>query len=230
MALNDRGETAYSGYDYHNAVKRRLGRIGKYDNENTAFSQGRSALAANQKAFDERMEMEQAGLNSATVGYDNANSLRQYGADLMGRMNSVNDYMQQISPTTTGQLGSFINAIGVKESGNNYSAVNRHSGALGKYQIMPFNIASWSRAALGYSISPSQFLSSPQLQETIARHKLTEYYNKYGPAGAAVAWYAGPGSADRFASSGYLSRGIEAGGYPSQYSYVNSILQAMRGY
>ena len=48
----------------------------------------------------------------------------------------------------------FINSIAKKESGGNYGAVNRQSGAMGKYQVMPSNIASWSKQTLGYSVTP----------------------------------------------------------------------------
>lgn len=66
-------------------------------------------------------------------------------------------------------------AIIGQESGANFRAVNRHSGALGYGQVMPENVASWSREALGYSITPQQFLNSPQLQLQIIDHKLSQY-------------------------------------------------------
>ena len=43
-------------------------------------------------------------------------------------------------------LQRFMNAIGQVESGGNYYARNRHSGAYGKYQIMPSNWPSWAGA------------------------------------------------------------------------------------
>lgn len=115
-----------------------------------------------------------------------------------------------------------FNAIRAKESSGNYGAVNRSSGALGAYQIMPGNLPSWSRAALGRSISRSEFLRSPQLQDAIARHQMLQYYNKYGARGAAIAWYAGPGAL-RYSSSA-LNR-TQRGGYPSINSYAADILR-----
>src|SRR5690242_14824625 len=88
----------------------------------------------------------------------------------------------------------FMQGISIQESGGSYSAVNRGSGALGKYQVMPSNVAGWSRQVLGYSISPSTFLHSPSLQEQIVRGILKGYFDKWGPRGAAAAWYAGPGN------------------------------------
>ena len=64
-------------------------------------------------------------------------------------------------------FSSFMGAISAKESGNNYGARNRDSGAMGKYQIMPANIQGnrgWDYEALGRNISTSQFMASPHLQ------------------------------------------------------------------
>jgi hypothetical protein len=132
--------------------------------------------------------------------------------------------------STGGSFGKFMNAIVGQESGGNYGARNKSSGAMGKYQIMPGNIAGpggWDKEALGYNISSSQFMQSPQLQDAIARYKLQQYYNKYGAAGAAVAWYAGPGTV-----SGYMKNPGKytnpQGAYPSIANYVNQILGRMR--
>lgn len=81
------------------------------------------------------------------------------------------------------------------ESGGRYDALGPQlpSGrqALGKYQIMEENLPQWSRAALGREINRDEFLKSPQLQDAIFDHRFGQYVNKYGPAGAARAWFAG---------------------------------------
>lgn len=126
------------------------------------------------------------------------------------------------APVAKGNLGKFIQAIAGKESGGNYSAVNKDSGAMGKYQIMPANIAGpggWDKEALGRDISPQEFLNNPQIQEKIAQHKLRQYYSKYGPKGAASAWYSGDPNKWKNTSP--------QGGYPSINAYVMSILKAM---
>lgn len=120
-----------------------------------------------------------------------------------------------------GNLGAFLNAIAGQESGGNYGAVNRSSGALGKYQIMPGNIASWSKAALGHSITPQQFLNSPRLQEAVARNRLGQYFRQYGAAGAASAWYSGSPTKWK------TSYGGQQYGYPSIHNYVMEILRRM---
>jgi hypothetical protein len=127
-----------------------------------------------------------------------------------------------------GGFDSFLRAISGQESGGNYGARNKDSGAMGKYQIMPGNIrgsGGWDYEALGRNITTQQFMASPQLQESIAQYKLQSYYNKYGAAGAAVAWYAGPGAVSSYMKGG--GNGSQ-GNYPSIRGYVNSILAKMR--
>ena len=113
----------------------------------------------------------------------------------------------------------FLNAIAGQESGGSYTVVNKDSGALGKYQVMPANVASWSKQVLGYSITPSQFLNSPELQEKVVQGILKGYYDDYGPRGAASAWYSGqPGLSEDTRSQN---------GYPSIKSYVDQVMARM---
>lgn len=129
-----------------------------------------------------------------------------------------------------GSFGQFLHAISGQESGGNYGAQNPNSGAMGKYQIMPQNIMGvgkgWDYEALGKDVNIGEFLGSPQIQEAIAQYKLKGYYDKYGPAGAAVAWYAGPGTV-----SGYMKNPSAytnpQGAYPSIANYVRQVLGRM---
>lgn len=124
-----------------------------------------------------------------------------------------------------GSFERFIGAITGQESGGNYNARNGSSGAMGRYQIMPGNIQGsgkgWDYEALGRDISTSQFMSNPKLQDAIARYKLQQYYKKWGPRGAAIAWYAGPGAVGRV--GGNKSQGA----YPTINQYANSVLKRM---
>lgn len=86
---------------------------------------------------------------------------------------------------------SFLWAVKQQESGGNYNAVNSGSGALGAYQVMPANVPSWTRQALGRSLTPAQFLADPSAQDAVARSILGGYYDKYGASGAASMWYSG---------------------------------------
>lgn len=216
-------------YDFNTAARRRVSQIENNGRVLGAYDKYKSNIEKSKAAFDEDMRLKRAGLDSMVAGSQNADSLRQYGADLMGRVNAESESygMGQVAYRAGNNIANFINAIGMKESNNNYSARNSQSGALGKYQIMPSNIAQWSRQALGHSVTPMQFLASPQIQEKVAQYKLSEYYNKFGVAGAAIAWYAGPAAAQRYASTGYASQRTEYGGYPSIYSYALAIQRQM---
>lgn len=122
-------------------------------------------------------------------------------------------------------LDKLLRAIKSQESGDDYRAVNRDSGALGGYQVMPFNLfggSEWDRKALGRDVSRDEFLNNPGLQDAIARWQLGNYLRKYGAAGAAVAWYGGEGSVKNM-----HSRTTQAGGYPSLYAYWTSVLSRM---
>lgn len=68
--------------------------------------------------------------------------------------------------------------------------------AYGKYQIMGNNITPWGREALGRDVTREEFMDpekGPQIQDAIFNHRFGQYVAKYGPEGAARAWFAGPG-------------------------------------
>lgn len=46
-------------------------------------------------------------------------------------------------------INRLMRALASQESGGNHELINGDSGASGKWQVMPENIPSWSRAALG---------------------------------------------------------------------------------
>lgn len=110
---------------------------------------------------------------------------------------------------------SFIWAIKQQESGGDYNVVNSSSGALGAYQVMPSNIADWTRQALGQSISPQQYLSDPIAQDRVAETILGGYYDQYGARGAAAMWYSGQPDPNK------------TFGNPSVADYVNQVINRM---
>lgn len=65
--------------------------------------------------------------------------------------------------------------------------------AYGKYQVMGKNIPEWSRTHLGREITPDEFLNDSKAQDAIYRGQMGQYAQKYGPEGAARAWFAGEG-------------------------------------
>jgi murein DD-endopeptidase MepM/ murein hydrolase activator NlpD len=65
-------------------------------------------------------------------------------------------------------------AIVEQESGGDHTASNHASGkeAIGKTQVMEYNVAAWSRQALGKAIGISDFRKSPALQRQISLYEL----------------------------------------------------------
>lgn len=61
----------------------------------------------------------------------------------------------------------------------------------GKYRVMGARIPVWTRKFLGVEMTPQEFLADPKAQEQVARGKGSEYISRFGPVGAAAAWYAG---------------------------------------
>lgn len=117
------------------------------------------------------------------------------------------------------QIDDFVAAIASQESGGNYGAVNRSTGALGRYQILPGNVTPWARQYMGIRMTPAQFMANPSLQDALAKAVLGDYVKRYGVRGAAAAWYSGnPALADSTTPQG---------SYPSIKSYVDSIVAKM---
>lgn len=210
-------ERLKSAFDNHQIIRDRGAfSVAPDDEYNWALKAEKLASRINalkQQTAQQRAVNRNARLASAPITINLPNAPVQTG----GRVQS-----KGVPPPPKGNFGALVAAIAGKESGGNYGAVNKDSGALGKYQIMPGNIASWSKAALGYSITPQQFLASPRLQEQIARHRLRQYFNQYGAAGAASAWYSGDPNKWK-TGAGHGSQGA----YPTIYNYVMAILKAM---
>lgn len=141
---------------------------------------------------------------------------------------------------TTGTITKemFIKAVSANESSNNDHAVNGDSGAYGRYQIMPENWPEWSKEA---GIAGAD-ISDPEAQRKVATYKLSEYIDKYGVEGAAVAWYAGEGTAEAWVRDGAKAHVKGSGGdgwdkpqysngneYPSIRQYVVNTLAEIGG-
>lgn len=93
------------------------------------------------------------------------------------------------------QPSPYAGAISSIESSGNYQAVGPETGnmgrALGKYQVMSANVGPWSKEVLGREVTPQEFIQNPQIQDAIFNGKFGQYVDKYGPDGAARAWFAG---------------------------------------
>ncbi|MBX4944642.1 phage tail length tape measure family protein [Rhizobium binae] len=124
----------------------------------------------------------------------------------LGKLIGANDNLglAPVIPVTRAPLGNiaaYAAAIKSIESSGNYSAMGpvTASGdrAYGAYQVMGANVAPWTRQALGYSLTPSQYLGSPSAQDAVFQKIFGGYVSRFGPSGAAQAWFGGPGSVGR---------------------------------
>ena len=94
------------------------------------------------------------------------------------------------------EVTQIATAISQFESGTNYSAVGpkTKSGdrAYGRYQIMGFNIPSWSKQAIGRKVSLAEFKRTPEIQDAIALHKMGQYFTKHNNLDdVASLWFSG---------------------------------------
>lgn len=114
----------------------------------------------------------------------------------------------------------FLGAVSGQESGGDYSVENS-VGAIGKYQVMYYNVGRWTLQALGRTMSPEEFRLSPKAQEAVARWRLGSLVAQHGYRGAAAAWYSG--NPDR--QNDYTK--LKNGSGPSVGDYVDQVLARM---
>jgi hypothetical protein len=93
------------------------------------------------------------------------------------RLTSTTQILNEVQAdfgTTSSQLSitALMHAIIGQESNGKFNITNPHSGALGYGQVMPENVTPWSLEALGYALTPKEFLNSPKLQLKIIKFKL----------------------------------------------------------
>lgn len=98
---------------------------------------------------------------------------------------------------TPSAAGSYSNAIAGIESGGKYDALGPVTKdgdrAYGKYQIMGTNVGPWTKEVVGREMTPQEFAANPQAQDAVFNAKFGSLAQKYGPEGAARAWFAGEG-------------------------------------
>lgn len=92
--------------------------------------------------------------------------------------------------------GNYRDAISGIESGGDYSLlgpVANASGdrAYGRYQVMGENVGPWTEQVLGRRMTPQEFLADPAAQDAVFDSIFGGYVQRYGPEGAARAWFTG---------------------------------------
>lgn len=132
---------------------------------------------------------------------------------------------------STNNLIAAAKAIRVIESGSaagDYGALGNLTKtgdrAYGAYQVMGNNIPSWSRDAIGRSVSIQEFLKNPQIQDQIFQHRFGGYMDKYGPTGASQAWFAGEAGMKKMGAMDV--NGMSVGGYGGKFG---SLYKAFAG-
>ena len=138
------------------------------------------------------------------------------------------------------EMEDFLNAIGHKESRNQYDIVNKY-GYMGRYQFGKRTLK-----GLGYDVSKQEFLSNPEIQEMamqdLLKHnkeKLQKYIDLYEgdtlhgifitESGVlAAAHLAGCGNVKKFFTKGYEFKdgfGTRLTSYMEKFSGYNLILE-----
>jgi hypothetical protein len=116
----------------------------------------------------------------------------------------------------------FGRAISSIESGGRYDALGpmtRGDRAYGKYQVMGNNIGPWTTQYLGRQLTPEQFVADPQAQDAVFNARFGELASKYGPGGAARAWFAGEKGMHNPAAKDILGTSVA--------SYENKFMNAL---
>lgn len=83
-----------------------------------------------------------------------------------------------IAKTSKQQVTALRRAIIGQESAGKFWLVNPDSGALGYGQLLPSNVAPWTKAALGRALTPREFLANPDAQLKTIDHKLGQYLKR----------------------------------------------------
>ena len=130
-----------------------------------------------------------------------------------------------VPPPPINPYGEAIASIESAGSGG-YSALGpvTHAGdqAIGRYQVMGSNVGDWTEKYLGRRLTKEEFLNDPRAQDAVFNGKFGELVDKYGPQGAARAWFTGSptgGGSDVFGTTGdrYVAKfnAALAGGQPN---------------
>jgi hypothetical protein len=175
----------------------------------TAIDPGRATGAApsilgQQKAFEAEQEairmesfLKAKGQDPHSL-YDPAspnyfgNQLTRFAVDKSGQLTNANSQYQIAAPAIAKAADIIKNKL---ESGGDYAAISKASRdgdkAYGAYQVMGKNVGPWTQQYYGRRLAPEEFLGNKEAQDMVFEGEFGKYMKKYGPEGAARAWYAG---------------------------------------
>jgi len=109
------------------------------------------------------------------------------------------------------------------ESGGRYDALGpmvKGDRAYGRYQVMGKNIPSWTEMYAGRRMTPDEFRADKGAQDAVYNGRMGMYLDKYGPEGAARAWFTG--SPTGKGSDGYTSADDYASRFMKGYNGGNA--------
>jgi hypothetical protein len=131
-------------------------------------------------------------------------------------------------------LDMLMRGVNTTESSNNYKAIGPRTRtgdrAYGISQVMGANVPDWTKQFYGQSLTPEQYLNTPEAQVAVTQGKLGEFLQKYKtPQDAASVWFSGrPLDRSVNASDGflktpeYIQRVMQAGGMPGSFNDARS--------
>lgn len=162
----------------------------------------------------EKAQFDEDTLRSNLQGKTKANGQKITDEEIDAYIEQKRQSFNSVGNTSASNLSK---AISSQESNNNYTAVNKDSGALGKYQMMPATIK-----GLGYNVTPQDFISNPKLQEEAHGKLIAELTQRYnGNVDKILAdYYGGPKVA---ALVGTPEGDRPQGKYPSINAYVAQV-------
>lgn len=165
---------------------------------------------------------------SSTVGNAIETVKSAPGKAVSATRRSLPSFVPGSTKPTSAKVTAIRRAIVGQESGGNFRAVNRHSRALGYGQVMPFNLPSWTKAAIGREVGEAEFLNSPSIQIKTIDHRMSRYWSdcqekyardKESVRCVAAKWYSGVGSKKDDDRQQYYKKHP----YPSIKSYADSV-------
>jgi hypothetical protein len=108
-------------------------------------------------------------------------------------------------PSPPPGLRTFMEALAAVESGGRYEAVNRTSGAIGRYQVMPSNWPAWARRYLG----DAKAKPTPRNQDRVAGGRLSDLYWAKGRWDRVAYWWLTGKSGARSGWSAFATRYVD---------------------
>ena len=137
-------------------------------------------------------------------------------------------------PMKNPTLDMLMRGVNTTESSNNYKAIGPRTRtgdrAYGISQVMGDNVPDWTKQFYGQSLTPEQYLNTPDAQVAVTQGKLGELLQQYKtPQDAASVWFSGrPLDKSANASDGflktpeYIQRVMQAGGMPGSFNDARS--------